>query len=154
MKGGLEVYLFNASTNSDPCGDAYRRLFRASRAIANAFSSVIDADSRLEANIVVADGRVIRGMNKRFRGIDLSTDVLSFPMGSPFLGEVWISPADVRRNADEYRVDSDEELVRVVVHGLLHLLGRDHTKPFTRDSKNIEPMYVEQEQIISKILEK
>ena len=71
-------------------------------------------------------------MNRRYRGKDYATDVLSFSYGSvkvegmPFLGEVVISPAVASDQAIRYGVAQEKELRRLLVHGTLHLLGYDH----------------------------
>ena len=78
----------------------------------------------------------IRKLNKKFRRIDRSTDVLSFPIltsreareGKSFLGDLVISLPTVKRQAKEYRKTFKEELYFLIVHGILHLLGYDHEK--------------------------
>lgn len=83
-------------------------------------------------------------LNERYRGVGEATDVLSFPGGSdedldwpdpeadatqdrpPFLGDVLVCPDVARRNALDDGVSTAEELRRLVVHGVLHLLGYDH----------------------------
>jgi probable rRNA maturation factor len=85
----------------------------------------------------------MRALNKEHRGMDRTTDVLSFPqfavspgpMGRPsrlqasqlfLLGDIVINLHKAERQADEYGVPLDAELKRLAVHGLLHLLGYDH----------------------------
>lgn len=80
----------------------------------------------------------MRGLNIRWRGVDRSTDVLSFPLYSSArefppegdfpLGDIVIDPSVARRQAEERGIALEEELRRLVVHGLLHLLGYDHEK--------------------------
>lgn len=66
-------------------------------------------------------------MNRRFRERHAPTDVLAFDFEEEdFLGEVYISLDRAREQAKEYGVDEKEELRRLVVHGLLHLLGYNH----------------------------
>ncbi|MDQ7815131.1 MAG: rRNA maturation RNase YbeY [Patescibacteria group bacterium] len=82
----------------------------------------------------------MRKLNKKWRKIDKSTDVLSFPVdeavpekaGVRVLGDIFICPSYVADAAREIGVDFDEQLLRVLVHGVLHLLGFDHER---RDDK-------------------
>ena len=90
-----------------------------------------------DLTLVLADSRYLRRLNRRFRGIDRPTDVISFallegrpsPAPSRELGDIYISVPRARRQARQYRVTPREEMARLIVHGLLHLLGYDHIKP-------------------------
>jgi probable rRNA maturation factor len=65
----------------------------------------------------------------RYRGKEEPTDVLSFESELPdFLGEIYICPTYVKENAKYFKVPFQEEMIRVCVHGILHLLGYDHEK--------------------------
>ena len=76
----------------------------------------------------------IRGLNRTYRGLDQPTDVLSFPMhgrkrplrGTLLLGDVVISTDMVRRQASTEGVALIAVAERLLIHGLLHLLGYDH----------------------------
>lgn len=75
----------------------------------------------------------IRLLNSRYRGKDKATDVLSFPLlegeasqMSPSLGDLVISIETTLKQAKRYRVSTDQELLRLMIHGLLHLAGFDH----------------------------
>lgn len=76
----------------------------------------------------------MRRLNRTYRGKDRTTDVLSFPQmsygnepqPSTLLGDIVISLPQARRQAREYGVSLYEEVSRLLVHGLLHLLGYDH----------------------------
>lgn len=77
----------------------------------------------------------MRSFQKKFRKLDRTTDVLSFPsLESPenhldgFMGTLIISLPTVLRNAKRYKKDFKTELNEVFVHGVLHLLGFDHVK--------------------------
>lgn len=90
-----------------------------------------------DLTLVLADSRCLRRLNRRFRGIDRPTDVISFallegapaPLPSRQLGDVYISLPRARRQARQYRVTPGEELARLIIHGVLHLLGYDHIRP-------------------------
>lgn len=88
--------------------------------------------------IHVTDSRTVRRLNRRYRGEDSTTDVLSFntdfdglrrPDGSAELGEIVIAVPVAARGARERAVTLSEELALLTVHGTLHLLGFDHEKP-------------------------
>lgn len=69
-------------------------------------------------------------LNKQYRGKDKPTDVLSFALNEEnILGEIVICPKVVERNAMEYGVSKESEMIKVFAHGVLHLLGYDHEGP-------------------------
>jgi probable rRNA maturation factor len=78
---------------------------------------------------LISDSRM-RGLNRRFRGVDRVTDVLSFPADdsgrSPFLGDIAIASGLARRQARARGHSELAELRVLALHGLLHLLGYDH----------------------------
>ncbi len=86
-------------------------------------------------SIVFIDDEKMHEMNKLYRGIDRSTDVLSFAFEDNEkieynvrqLGEIFISIPKMKEQAKEYGHSEKRELAFLVVHGLLHLLGYDHT---------------------------
>lgn len=91
----------------------------------------------MELSVILVNDRVIRNLNRVYRGLDKVTDVLSFPQNSPFcfskktalpvhLGDLAISLPRAKKQAVEYGVNFYDELTRLLVHGLLHLLGHDH----------------------------
>ena len=57
-----------------------------------------------------------------------ATDVIAFrlPHADEVFGDVYVCPAEARRSARQYRVPVREELIRLVIHGTLHVLGYDH----------------------------
>lgn len=80
----------------------------------------------------IGDGRMA-SLNRTWRGKPSTTDVLSFAPaeipgthGSSELGDIFISARVVARNARKQKITVREELLRVVIHGTLHLLGYDH----------------------------
>ncbi|MEQ1896257.1 MAG: rRNA maturation RNase YbeY [Vicinamibacterales bacterium] len=74
---------------------------------------------------LVSDAR-IRGLNRQYRGVDKTTDVLSFPSGDAFLGDIVIATGVARRQAEAAGHALSTELKVLALHGLLHLLGYDH----------------------------
>lgn len=85
-----------------------------------------------ELSILLVDDATIKNLNQQHRNIDAATDVLSFPQMeddefiSHILGDVVISVETARRQAAEHHFSLEQELVLLLVHGLLHLLGYDH----------------------------
>ena len=81
----------------------------------------------LELSIVLADDAAIRPMNQRWRQVDSATDVLSFPMDEgPLLGDVVISVETAARRLRPGDWSLEDELLFLLIHGVLHLLGHDH----------------------------
>lgn len=78
-----------------------------------------------EVSIVFVGDSAIRKINKQYRGKDKATDVLSFEGEDEFLGEILIDYAQIKRQAKKFKNKTKDELVFILVHGLLHLLGYD-----------------------------
>ncbi len=96
------------------------------RSILKLAMTVMGVDGR-ELSLLLTDDDEIRTLNSRFRGKDRATDVLSFPMGDDvLLGDIAVSMERARAQADEAGETIEAELARLLVHGLLHLLGYDH----------------------------
>lgn len=83
--------------------------------------------------ILLTDDETVRDLNDRFRGKDRPTNVLSFPAaGMPGieglvpLGDIVLAYGVCAREADEQSKTLSNHLTHLVVHGVLHLLGRDH----------------------------
>ncbi len=78
----------------------------------------------------------MRQLNKRYRGINRATDVLSFHSEEKgYLGDILLCRSYLRKQAQAAAVAYKEELARMTIHGALHLLGYDHMKP--RDAKKM-----------------
>lgn len=86
--------------------------------------------------LVLTGDRQLRRLNAAYLGKDQSTDVLSFNLDpgpeaqlsgvAPLWGEIYISLARARAQAEQQQVSLLTELARLLVHGLLHLAGHDH----------------------------
>ena len=74
-----------------------------------------------DLSIALVGGKKIRELNKNYRKKDKATDVLSFKYNS--WGEIIICPELVRKNAERFHSTFKEELARVLIHGISHLLG-------------------------------
>lgn len=87
-------------------------------------------------SVIFIDDEEMHAMNKEYRGIDRTTDVLSFALEDndtyvPVirqLGDIFVSIPKMQEQAKEYSHSEKRELSFLVCHGLLHLLGYDHTK--------------------------
>ncbi len=81
-----------------------------------------------EIKIIFVDNSKIHSLNKEYLNHDYPTDVISFPIEEQqnFLeGEIYISLNKAFENAKSYKVSLNEEIWRLIIHGLLHFLGFD-----------------------------
>jgi len=78
-----------------------------------------------EVSIAFVGDSTIKKLNREYRHQDKITDVLSFTGEGDFLGEIIIDYAQIKRQAKEFGKKINEELVFILVHGLLHLIGYD-----------------------------
>lgn len=119
------------------------RLMRLGDFCAELEKVVIEAGGRSAAVAFVSD-RKMRQLNKQFRGVDSTTDVLSFPCKSnaftrddceeitpegvtlTFLGDIAISVEQAERQAKENELTLETEIKQLMLHGFLHLCGYDH----------------------------
>lgn len=104
-----------------------------------------------EVSVLLTDDDTMRELNRRFRGMDEPTDVLSFADDADGkTGDIVIDVPLVMEQAGEYDATPEEELRRVTVHGILHLAGYRHeSNDFDR-----EPMLRLQETILTEIEER
>ncbi len=88
----------------------------------------------------------IRELNKKYRKKNCSTDILSFPLRSKFpaadklripLGEIVVCFWEVKKNARRFESGFEKELARVIIHGVLHILGYDH-EGLEKDKQKME----------------
>ena len=113
-----------------------------------------------ELSILFTGDRKVKGLNRQYRGLDKTTDVLSFPMiagdspedvaaaiagmrvaGGPpvMLGDIVISVPQAERQSVEIGQSLEAELRFLMVHGILHLLGYDHERS-TSEKRRMEKM--------------
>lgn len=93
-------------------------------------------------------------INRRYLGHRAPTDVISFGLGRQgrrdvVIGDIYICPEVARANAMRQGVPAGEELLRLVIHGTLHVLGYDH--PGTA-SRMMSPMWRRQERILARVI--
>ena len=95
----------------------------------------------MELSILLVNDHKIRRLNSQYRKIDKTTDVLSFPqikLGEPdpiLLGDVVVSTDTASRQANEHAISLEEEILLLIIHGTLHLLGFDHEKSSSEATK-------------------
>ena len=103
-------------------------------------------DMPCEVSVLITDENGIRELNREFRGVDIATDVLSFPAlefttpgwsgccghapdpetGAIPLGDIILSAGRVKEQSREYSQSRERETAYLTVHSVLHLLGYDH----------------------------
>ena len=107
-----------------------------------------------EVSVLCCSNRYIKTLNAQYRGKDEPTDVLAFPAGDapaagtlPYIaGDIVVSLDALEENARFFSVCADEELRRLLVHGILHLAGEDHAS-----NSEEEPMLQYQEEILARL---
>lgn len=93
---------------------------------------VEELDENVEVSVSFVGDEEIRELNRDYRGVDKSTDVLSFPIDDEFildnriLGDVIINTRRVKEQAEELGHSNEREFSYLTVHSILHLLGYDH----------------------------
>lgn len=102
-----------------------------------------------DISVAIVTAGEIRKLNKKYRKKDKPTDVLSFEASELdfSLGEIVLCPAEIKQNAKELNSSFKEELAKVFIHGILHLLGYEHEKNF----KKAKLMEKKQEYYLSKL---
>lgn len=135
----MPVYLTNATRKT---GLDFRGI---ERTVSDLLAAAGERDSSVSVSFV--RDAAIRELNRAYRGKDAATDVLSFPLIEPgdadagaerLLGDIVISVDTARRQAAEYDAPLEREVQRLLVHGVLHLLGHDHMAPGERSRMEAE----------------
>jgi probable rRNA maturation factor len=117
-----------------------------------AIHKTLDFSDRLEVEVTLqlTDDKSMRQLNRDYRGIDKTTDVLAFNQeyvdpetGRFYLGDIIISTEQAQRQAVEHHQTLNEECALLAVHGTLHLLGYDHA-----EAKEKDKMWKIQEKIL------
>ena len=120
----------------------------------------LSSKNYLELSVLFVSRNQIRNLNKKYRNKDEETDVLSFPIYEAFeletskddpllLGDIVLSIYSIKENSVYFNVNLNEELLRVIVHSILHLLGQIHNSIDLED-----PMINLQEKILKSIMDK
>ncbi len=106
-------------------------------------------------DVTFLDQKSIKALNKKYRGVNSATDVLSFeptidikdPKADVFVCVDYISAERGLQNKELLM-----EVARMIIHGILHVMGMDHNKPFDENDYDDEKMYLEQECILNVVL--
>ena len=116
-----------------------------------------------EISVLFCSDEFIKELNSQYRNIDSATDVLSFENGEEYedeeglwknVGDVAISLETLPKNAEYFEVDTNTELKRLIIHGILHLNGMDHGEEHIE--KGVVPtdeMLILQENLLSDLIE-
>lgn len=116
-------------------------------------AAVLDGESQRPAALsvtFVSEGQMQR-LNREALGHDRPTDVIAFRLDhcGTLAGDVYVCPAVAARGCTEEKTSLNEELARLVVHGVLHVLGHDH--PGAADEREASPMWRLQEAYVQRL---
>jgi probable rRNA maturation factor len=104
-------------------------------------SAVLTGERRqAELSVSFVGPATMRALNREHKGKDQPTDVLAFSLsqpGNPLIGDIYICPAVARAQARRLGVPPREELLRLLVHGVLHVLGHDHPEGAGREQSSM-----------------
>jgi len=104
----------------------------------------LKVDEKTEISVLFTDDKFIRSLNNKYRGINEPTDVLTFSLqegvvkspevdGNKPLGDIIISTETAQRQSNVFNHSVEKEIIILLIHGLLHLIGYDHERE--RDNK-------------------
>ncbi|NCO23547.1 MAG: rRNA maturation RNase YbeY [Candidatus Infernicultor aquiphilus] len=127
--------------NQQKIAKIYRRRIRE---IIKNIIQYLKVDEKTEISILFTDDKFIKSLNKKYRGINKSTDVLTFNLEegdlifpevdkNKLLGDIVVSVETAQRQANNLNHNLEKELAILLIHGLLHLIGYDHEED--RDNK-------------------
>ena len=115
------------------------------QAVKQGYREIFKGSKPENINVVFVQPKYIQELNRQYRGVDLVTDVISFNISSDS-GEIYICPAYVYESFKGS--DFEEEILRLIIHGTLHILGYNHKGSLNDSSK--EEMFKLQEDLIVK----
>lgn len=139
--GRVRIDVGRAGTRAGLAADAVRHVA--------AFVLRAERVRRADLSIALVSDAVMAGVNATYLGRRRPTDVIAFALPSPdgrLMGDVYVAPAVARRSAARHGVSVREENVRLVVHGVLHVLGHDHPEGVDRTRS---PMWRRQEKLVA-----
>ena len=124
------------------------------RVVAAARATLVSEHARnVMLSIAFVSDRAIRALNKRHLRRDRVTDVIAFAFRQrkttdPIIGDVYIAPGVARASAKANGISVREEIIRLVVHGTLHVLGHDHPES---EARTRSPMWRAQERLVARL---
>ena len=146
--GGKEAWRGPSEAELRAAARAALRAGRAGRAPEAAGGDAAGESAELSVTFLTAES--MRAMNRDYHGVDDLTDVLAFGLGEdPLVGDIYISPEAAEASARELGLDPGEEILRLVIHGILHLLGHDHPEG---EARYASPMFELQERLLAGLL--
>ena len=121
--------------------------FRDWRNVKKLVKEIVKSEKKIVGDIsfIITSDDYLRTLNKKFLNHDYFTDVISFNygFGNTVTGEIYISADTVQRNSAEYNVDFDKEMLRVMIHGVLHLAGyNDETASEKQEMTRLEDKWI------------
>lgn len=116
-----------------------------------------------EISVLFCSDEFIKELNSQYRNIDSATDVLSFENGEEYedeeglwknVGDIAISLETLPKNAEYFEVDTNTELKRLIIHGILHLNGMDHGEEhIEKGVVTTDKMLILQENLLADLIE-
>lgn len=124
------------------------------RVEAAAFAALAEQDRSptegAEVSLTFVTDEEIARLNEKWLDRDGPTDVIAFSLGDePLVGDIYVSRDAARRQAEEFDLPLDEEMLRLAIHGVLHVAGYDHPDG---DDRLGSPMYLLQERVLARLL--
>lgn len=118
------------------------------RKIVKLIKKIISDEKKIpgDVNFIITNDEHVRKINISFLKHDYNTDVITFDYntGSVINGEVYLSLDTVKHNSIKYNVGLNDEITRVIIHGVLHLVGYDDkTAEERRDMKKMEDFWLD-----------
>ncbi len=121
-------------------------------AVKRAVTAVLDGEGvgRAAISVTFLSAPRMRGLNRRSFGRDMPTDVIAFPLPHPdqLVGDIYVCPAAAHLGEEGSGTSEGEEMVRLVVHGVLHVLGHDHPEG---EERTTSPMWSLQERYVTRV---
>jgi len=113
-------------------------------------------NEKINFSVLLSNNKNIKKLNNKFRKKNKSTDILSFPLNAydkkkriNYLGDIIISFDHINNPKSISKIEFKEKLIKIFIHGFLHLLGFDHLK-----DKDFKKMFIEEEKIFERVNKK